>query len=276
MFITTARPRRIPVRLSTVLRRLIGVSGLVVLGARLEENLLVVEVKPRRRLPRCAQCGRRGPGYDHLPTRRWRHLGLGRVRVELEYAPRRVSCRHCEGVHVEEVAWASHASNFTYEFEELVAYLAQVTDKTKVTELMGISWSTVGSIVERVVERKLGVLLDEPGVQLGQIQRRIVRPELEPSVHGRSPAIREKGSVSTAIDGTLLDPTEVVADGALAHAQDPRDGAIRSSPSGQSLDRHDCFQVELGSHPPDPSEEESDRPAPRGRLVTLAVALAGS
>ena len=142
-------------RLSTVLRRLIGVSGLVVLGARLEENLLVVEVEPRRRLPRCAQCARRGPGYDRLPTRRWRHLGMGRVRVELEYAPRRVSCRHCEGVHVEEVAWASHASNFTYEFEELVAYMAQVTDKTKVTRLMGISWSTVGSIVQRVVERKL-------------------------------------------------------------------------------------------------------------------------
>jgi transposase len=37
----------------------------------------------------------------------------------------------------------------------MVAYLAQLTDKTKVTELMGISWVTVGSIVERIVARRL-------------------------------------------------------------------------------------------------------------------------
>jgi transposase len=143
------------VRLTTVLRRLIGVSGLFVEGVRFEEDAMVVEVRPRRRRARCAQCERVCPGYDRLPRRRWRHLGLGRLRIELEYAPRRVSCRHCGGVHVEAVAWAAHASSFTYPFEELVAYLAQVTDKTKVTKLMGISWSTVGSIVQRVVDRKL-------------------------------------------------------------------------------------------------------------------------
>jgi transposase len=150
------------VRLTTVLRRLIGVSGLFVEGVRFEEDAMVVEVRPRRRRARCAQCERVCPGYDRLPRRRWRHLGLGRLRIELEYAPRRVSCRHCGGVHVEAVAWAAHASSFTYPFEELVAYLAQVTDKTKVTKLMGISWATVGSIVRRVVDRKLpaGLLED--------------------------------------------------------------------------------------------------------------------
>ncbi|MFQ5506558.1 MAG: transposase family protein [Planctomycetota bacterium] len=51
--------------------------------------------------------------------------------------------------------WGDSKSRFTWEFEELVAYLAQVTDKTKVTKLMGISWSTVGAIVERVVARRL-------------------------------------------------------------------------------------------------------------------------
>jgi transposase len=150
------------VRLSTVLRRLIGVSSLFVVGVRFEEDLMVVEVKPRRRLARCAQCERICPGYDRLSTRRWRHLSLGRMRIELEYAPRRVSCKHCGGVHVESVAWAAHGSSFTYEFEELVAYLAQATDKTKVTRLMGIAWSTVGSIVQRVVSRKLpSDLLDD-------------------------------------------------------------------------------------------------------------------
>jgi len=44
---------------------------------------------------------------------------------------------------------------FTLAFEEMVAYLAQGTDQTKVAKLMGIAWQTVGSIVERVVARCL-------------------------------------------------------------------------------------------------------------------------
>jgi transposase len=79
---------------------------------------------------------------------------MGRLRISLEYAPRRVECPRC-GVRTEQVPWAPQGSRFTGEFEELVAYLAQVTDKTRVTELMGISWTTVGAIVERVVARRL-------------------------------------------------------------------------------------------------------------------------
>ena len=51
--------------------------------------------------------------------------------------------------------WADPCSRFSSDFEELVAYLTQATDKTKVTKLMGISWVTVGSIVERVVSKRL-------------------------------------------------------------------------------------------------------------------------
>jgi transposase len=58
-------------------------------------------------------------------------------------------------VRTEQVPWASQGSRFTWDFEELTAYLAQVTDKTRVTELLGISWTTVGAIVERVVARRL-------------------------------------------------------------------------------------------------------------------------
>ena len=72
----------------------------------------------------------------------------------LQYAPWRVSCRQC-GVRVEEVSWASGRSAFTAPFEELAAYLAQVTDRTTVSRVLGISWQAVGSIVERVVSRQL-------------------------------------------------------------------------------------------------------------------------
>ena len=74
--------------------------------------------------------------------------------MSLQYAPWRVSCRRC-GVRVEAVSWASSRSVFTAAVEELTAYLAQVTDRTTVSRVLGISWQAVGSIVERVVAQRL-------------------------------------------------------------------------------------------------------------------------
>ena len=58
-------------------------------------------------------------------------------------------------VRVERVSWAVGNSAFTAPLEELTAYLAQVTDRTTVSRVLGISWPAVGSIVERVVTRQL-------------------------------------------------------------------------------------------------------------------------
>jgi transposase len=132
----------------------LGVTGLVVDDFAFAEEGLIVMVRPRWSVPRCGECGFRAPGYDRAAARRWRHLGLGRLRIWLEYAPWRVECARC-GVKTEKVPWAEHRSRFTRDFEELVAYLAQVTDRTKVTEQVGISWRSVGEIVERVVARRL-------------------------------------------------------------------------------------------------------------------------
>ncbi len=140
-------------RITTIHRRLLGVMALFVSRVDFEQGL-VVDVRPTWRFPRCGKCGRRAPGYDRRPARRWRHLGLGRCRVWLRYAPRRVKCPRC-GVHVEQVPWARLESVFTTDFEELTAYLAQTMDKTAVTKLMGINWRTVGTIVDRVVGERL-------------------------------------------------------------------------------------------------------------------------
>ena len=141
-------------RATTVLRRVLGVSRTSVTGVEIEEKGLVVEVEPGNGRPRCGGCGKRAPGYDRVEGRDWRHLGIGSVRIWLRYAPRRVECGAC-GVRVERVPWAAPGSLFTLAFEEMVAYLAQGTDQTKVTKLMGIAWQTVGSIIERVVARCL-------------------------------------------------------------------------------------------------------------------------
>ncbi|MFV2074416.1 MAG: ISL3 family transposase [Thermoanaerobaculales bacterium] len=140
-------------RATTLLRRLVGVTDLFVCSVRLEGEALLVEVRPRHRKPRCGRCGRRAPGYDRAPERRWRHLGLGSIRLYLCYAPRRVECAAC-GVRTEQVSWAEAASRFTKDFEEMVAYLTRATDKTQVSRLMAVSWRTVGEVVERVVGRK--------------------------------------------------------------------------------------------------------------------------
>jgi transposase len=44
---------------------------------------------------------------------------------------------------------------FTHAFEQTVGYLAQMSSKTVVSEMMRIAWTTVGSIVARLVDRLL-------------------------------------------------------------------------------------------------------------------------
>jgi transposase len=137
-----------------LLRRLLGVKTLVVRGAQFEPHGVEVEVRPRQRRARCGECGRPSPGYDTSASRLWRHLSLGRTAFWLRYAPRRVLCRE-HGVKVERVPWAAHGSHFTYEFDEMTAWLAQRMDKTATCRLMGINWRTVGTVVQRVVQAKL-------------------------------------------------------------------------------------------------------------------------
>lgn len=136
-------------------RALIGIASLFVIDVRLEGALAVFEVTPTWRRPRCSKCGRTCPGYDHRERPvRWVHYAVGAKRMILEYAPRRVDCARC-GVRVELVPWARPGSRFTRPFEELTAYLAQITNKTEAARIMGIAWRTVGSIVARVVAERL-------------------------------------------------------------------------------------------------------------------------
>ncbi len=141
-------------RVTTVFRRLVGVTELLVKRVLFEDRGLILEARPRWRKPRCGECGRAGPTYDSSPPRFWRHLNFGENRCWLRFAPRRVNCRDC-GVKIEAVPWAAHGSRFTHDFEELVAYLAQVMDRTAVTKQVGIAWQTVGTIVSRIVRERL-------------------------------------------------------------------------------------------------------------------------
>jgi len=142
-------------RLSKFARILIGIASIFVTNVRIEGFLIIATVKLTSRKARCPKCGRCCPGYDCRDKPSWwLHLGLGSFRFIIEYAPRRVECPTC-GVLVEKLPWARHDCRFSRDFEEMAAYLAQTTDKTSVSKLMGISWSTTGNIIARVVADKL-------------------------------------------------------------------------------------------------------------------------
>jgi transposase len=142
-------------RVTTLFRKLLGVTELLVTDlVSWASGALMVEARPRWLRSRCGGCGKSGPRYDRRPQRYWRHLSLGRTPIWIGYSPWRVDCGSC-GIRTEQVPWAAAGSRFTWAFEEMVAYLAQITDHTTVTALTGIAWPTVGSIVERVVARRL-------------------------------------------------------------------------------------------------------------------------
>lgn len=141
-------------RLSSVFRKLLQFEHTVIRDAEFGSDGIVLDVRPRWRVPRCSECGRQVRArYDWYRGRRWRHLDLAGMMLHLRMDLRRVSCRHCGGVRVERVPWAAAGSWFTYAFEDQVGYLTQRTDQTTVCELMRIAWKTVGEVARRVVDR---------------------------------------------------------------------------------------------------------------------------
>jgi transposase len=112
---------------------------------------LIVRVRPHQRLAqRCGICGKKRPRYDSgQGRRRWRALDLGTVRAELEADAPRVSCP-VHGVITAAVPWARHGAAHTRFFDDQVAWLAAACSKTTITQLMRISWRTVGTIIARV------------------------------------------------------------------------------------------------------------------------------
>jgi len=140
------------VRATTLLAAVLGMKHTRVRDVSFDVEGVVVDVAPTTTIARCSGCHCRVRAVYDSRERRWRHLDLAGMHVELRYKLRRVKCSRC-GVIVELVPWADPGSWFTYDFEEHVGYLAQKADKTSVVETMRIAWRTVGAIVARVVER---------------------------------------------------------------------------------------------------------------------------
>ena len=137
-------------RATTAFNKMLVVPGADVVGVTFSPEGIVVDLRRRARRLTCP-CGWSTRAVYDRTTRRWRGLDLGSARLFLQAEIRRLDCRSCGRVRTETVPWARPAARFTRDFEDLVAWLAQHTDKTTVTRLLRTSWETVAAIVVRVV-----------------------------------------------------------------------------------------------------------------------------
>jgi transposase len=141
------------VRVTTAFNSLLQIPGAWVTDVSIAERDVEVTVRPRARLLRCP-CGILAEAFYDRRRRRWRHLDLGRHRLWLVYEIRRVECPEC-GIRTEELPWAGPGARHTRDFEDMVLWLAQRTDRTSVATLMRCGWETVTAIINRGVAELL-------------------------------------------------------------------------------------------------------------------------
>jgi len=110
-----------------------------------------VSLRPHgRSKPVCSGCGRKGPGYDRLPERRFEFVPLWAIPVFFLYAMRRVDCPRC-GVTVEKVPWTDGKHRSTYSYRIFLAAWARRLSWKETGMIFGVSWDTVYRSVEWVV-----------------------------------------------------------------------------------------------------------------------------
>ena len=118
---------------------------------------LAAELAPDGRYaPRCGQCEQRGRYRDTRWVRHFRHVPLWGIPVTLVYAPRRVVCTQCRGVHVEALPWAVGQQRFTRALLVTIATWTRVLPWQQVATLFGCAWGTVERAVEAAVAYGLG------------------------------------------------------------------------------------------------------------------------
>jgi len=103
-------------QLITILNRCHRFPGFVYHQARFSSDHKSIEiaVRPRKGSTAvCSGCHQPASGYDRLPERRFEFIPFWGFLVFLLYSMRRVDCRRCDAVVVEEVPWADGKRTLT-------------------------------------------------------------------------------------------------------------------------------------------------------------------
>jgi len=142
-------------QLNTILNRVEPFKSFVYGKAKWVEGrgrpTLEVEIHSRKNgRAICSGCGRRRPGYDRLPERRWEFVPLWGIAVHFVYALRRVDCRSC-GVTVERVPWARGKCHLTTSYRWFLARWAKRLSWQEVASIFHTNWRNVFESVKQAV-----------------------------------------------------------------------------------------------------------------------------
>jgi len=142
-------------QIKTILNRVQKFKSFVYGAVRWVEDAevptLEVELHPRSNSRAvCSDCGRRRPGYDTLPERRFEFIPLWGIQVFFLYAPRRVDCPSC-GIRVERLPWATGKHRLTEAYAWFLAGWAKRLSWKEVAEAFRTSWDHVFRSVEMAV-----------------------------------------------------------------------------------------------------------------------------
>ena len=141
-------------QLLTILNRCHRQRGFVCQQARFSPDRKSIEVSVRPRggsAAICSRCRHPAPGYDQLAERRFEFIPLWGFFVFLLYAMRRVDCRRCGVVVVEEVPWGDGKRTLTKAYMLFLARWARRLSWKETAQAFRTSWEKVFDAVEHVV-----------------------------------------------------------------------------------------------------------------------------
>jgi transposase len=117
-----------------------------------DHKSIEIAVRPRKGSAAvCSRCHRPAPGYDQLAERRYEFIPFWGFLVFLLYSMRRVDCRHCQAVVVEEVPWGNGKHQLTNAYMLFLARWARRLSWKETAEAFRTSWDQVCDAVEQVV-----------------------------------------------------------------------------------------------------------------------------
>ena len=141
-------------QLITILNRCHRFPGFVYHQARFspDHKSIDIAVRPRKGSAAvCSRCHQPGPGYDQLAERRFEFIPFWGFLVFLLYSMRRVDCRRCAAVVVEEVPWSDGKRTLTRAYMLFLARWARKLSWKETAEAFRTSWGKVFDAVEYVV-----------------------------------------------------------------------------------------------------------------------------
>jgi len=150
--LATARFRAM--ELITILNRCHRFRGFVYDRARFRADHKSIEVlvRPRKGSSAiCSRCHQPAPGYDQLAERRFEFIPLWGFFVFLLYTMRRVDCRRCGTVVVEEVPWGDGKRTLTKAYMLFLARWARRLSWKETAQAFRTSWEKVFDAVEHIV-----------------------------------------------------------------------------------------------------------------------------